>query len=125
MSITQREVDQAASDLRETDGGVKEDYFGLLYLERELGLPREVAATQNAFGGNDYGVDGFPVDTERNNLYLLQFKWSQSYTTFKESYQRLISAGMERICGNVTNQLDPPTTTDREYIHHKYKASGA
>src|SRR5690606_3227017 len=96
MSITQREVDQAASDHRDTYGGVKEDYFGLLYLEREFGLSREVAATQIAFGGNDYGVDGFHVDTERRNLYLLQFKWSPSYTVFKESYQRLIAAGMER-----------------------------
>ena len=102
MSITQREIDQTASDLRETYGGVKEDYFGLLYLEREFGLSRDLAATQNAFGGNDYGIDGFHIDTERKNLYLLQFKWSQSYATFKDSYQRLISVGMERIFGNLT-----------------------
>jgi|LSQX01.3.fsa_nt_gb hypothetical protein len=40
---------------------------------------------------------------------MVQFKWSQSSTTFKESYQRLISAGIERICGNVTQgqQLNP------------------
>jgi hypothetical protein len=63
MSVTQREIDRAASDLRKTYRGVKEDYFGLLYLERKCGLPRKVTATQNAFGGNDYGNDVFHGDT--------------------------------------------------------------
>lgn len=109
MSITQRELDQAASDLIDTYGGVKEDYFGLLYLEREFELPRALAASQNTFGGHDYGIDGFHIDTERKNLYLFQFKWSPSYTMFKESYQRLISTGMERLFGNLTQdqQLNP------------------
>ena len=41
MSISQREIDQAYSDLRDTCGGVKEDYFGLLYIEREFDVTRE------------------------------------------------------------------------------------
>ena len=102
MSITQFEIDQLIGLARATYGGVKEDYFGLLYLEHEFKLPRDVAATQNAFGANDYGIDGFHIDTECKNLYLLQFKWTQSYSTFKESYERLISVGMERIFGNLT-----------------------
>lgn len=96
-SITDRMIDQAYSDLRDTCGGVRSDYFGLLYLEREFGVPREKAINQIAFGGNDYGVDGFHFDAQRHNLYLFQFKWSNSYTQFKPSLQRLIECGMERI----------------------------
>ena len=99
MSITDRAIDQAFSDLRGTCGGVRNDYFGLLYLEQEFGLDRDHALTQVAFGGNDYGVDGFYFDREKRNLYLLQFKWSESHAPFKQSFNRLIEAGMERIFG--------------------------
>jgi hypothetical protein len=33
--INDRRIDQAFSDLRSVCGGVREDYFGLLYLEQE------------------------------------------------------------------------------------------
>jgi hypothetical protein len=45
--ITDRSVDQAYSDLKSTCDGRREDYFGLLYLEREHRVPRERAI--NAF----------------------------------------------------------------------------
>ena len=95
--ITQRQFDQAFSDLKATNGGVKEDYFGLLYLEKEHGVPREKALNQVAFGGHDYGIDGFHFDNERRNLYLFQFKYSESYGQFKGSLLRLIEDGLERI----------------------------
>jgi hypothetical protein len=60
--ITDRKIDQAFSDLRATYGGIREDYFGLLYLEEEHNVPREKAVNQVAFGGKDYGVDGFYFD---------------------------------------------------------------
>jgi hypothetical protein len=99
MAITDREIDQAFSDLKQSCGGVRNDYFGLLYLEEEFNLCRDRAVTQVAFGNNDYGIDGFHFDPERRNLYLFQFKWSESHGGFKDSYQRLIDAGMERIFG--------------------------
>lgn len=95
--ITQRHIDQAYSDLRSTCGGVKEDYFGLLYLEREYDVPRSKALNQVAFGGRDYGVDGFHFDYEKRNLYLFQFKYSDSHSQFKASLLRLIDDGLERI----------------------------
>lgn len=95
--ITQRQVDQVFSDLRATYGGVREDYFGLLYLEKEHGVPREKALNQIALGGHDYGIDGFHFDEQRRNLYLFQFKYSESYGQFKGSLQRLIDDGLERI----------------------------
>ena len=95
--ITQRQIDQAYSDLHSTCGGVREDYFGLLYLEKEHSLSRERAINQVAFGGHDYGFDGFHFDEQRRNLYLFQFKYSDSHAQFKGSLQRLIEDGVERI----------------------------
>jgi hypothetical protein len=102
MAITDRAIDQCFSDLRGSCGGVRNDYFGLLYLEQEFELERDKAITQVAFGGNDYGVDGFHFDREKRNLYLFQFKYSDSPAQFKESFHRLIDAGMERIFGATT-----------------------
>ncbi len=99
MAINDRMVDQAHADLRGSCGGVRNDYFGLLYLEDEFGLKRDRAITQIAFGGNDYGIDGFHFDRETRNLYLFQFKYSTAHGQFKGSFLRLIEAGMERIFG--------------------------
>jgi hypothetical protein len=99
MAITERAIDQCFSDLKGACGGVRNDYFGLLYLEQEFELERDKAITQVAFGGNDYGVDGFHFDREKRNLYLFQFKYSDSPAQFKESFNRLTEAGMERIFG--------------------------
>jgi len=95
--ITDRKIDQAFSDLRGTCGGVREDYFGLLYLEEEHDVPREKAVNQVAFGGNDYGVDGFHFDKARRNLYIFQFKYTTSHAQFKGSLQRLIDDGMQQV----------------------------
>ena len=98
--ITDRQIDQAYSDLRSLHGGVREDYFGLLYLEQEHSIPRDKALNQVAFGGNDYGIDGFHFDPERRNLYLFQFKRSNSYALFKDTFKRLIEDGVARIFTN-------------------------
>jgi hypothetical protein len=95
--ITARMIDQAYSDLKATCGGVREDYFGLLYLQQEHKVPRERAVDQVAFGGHDYGFDGFHFDEQRRNLYLFQFKYSNSHAQFKGSLQRLIDDGLQRI----------------------------
>src|SRR6266705_6279171 len=95
MAITDRAIDQCFSDLKATCGGVRNDYFGLLYLIQEFDLERERAVPQVAFGGNDYGVDGFHFDKEKRNLYLYQFKWSNSHALYNEWLNRLIDSGME------------------------------
>src|SRR5208282_3232806 len=104
MLITDQLIDQACADLKGTCGGVRNDYFGLVYLEREFGLERESALTQVAFGGNDYGLDGFHFEKEKRNLYLFQFKYSESPAQFRQSFSRLIDAGMERIFGGAKSQ---------------------
>ncbi len=95
--ISDQKIAQAYSDLKATCGGAREDYFGLLYIEQEHKVPREDALNQVAFGGHDYGFDGFHFDEQRRNLYLYQFKYSTSHAQFKTSLQRLVDDGMERI----------------------------
>ena len=97
MAIADQMIDQAYSDLKATCGGVRNDYFALIYLEREFQVERDDAVAYVAFGGNDYGIDGFHFDEAKRNLYLFQFKYSDSFTQFKPSFRRLIDAGMERI----------------------------
>ena len=97
MHITNRLIDQTFSDLRSSCGGVREDYFGLLYLEQAHKVIRAEAVNKIAFGGNDYGVDGFHFDEQKRNLYIFQFKYSDSHALFKSSFQRLIDSGMQRI----------------------------
>jgi len=93
----ERLISQAYEDLGAICGGVREDYFGLIYLEQEHKVAREKAVNQVAFGGNDYGFDGFHFDEQRRNLYLFQFKYSASHSQFKGSLQRLIENGIDRI----------------------------
>lgn len=97
MSITEQKIDQAYSDLKASCGGVRNDYFGLLYLEQEFGIDRPKSFSKIAFGGNDYGIDGFHFDRQTRNLYLFQFKWTESHSQFKSSLQRLIDAGVARV----------------------------
>jgi len=97
MKNLDKMIDQAFSDLKTECGGVRNDYFGLIYIEDEYEVPRDKAVNQTAFGGNDYGIDGFHFDSQKKNLYLFQFKYSDSHAQFKQSLERLIDAGMERI----------------------------
>ncbi len=100
MPVTKREIEQAYMEYKDKYGGIKEDYFALLYLSKEFKCKPDDIAHQVAFGGNDYGIDAFHVDRERKNLYLYQFKWSENHNLFKESLLRLCKDGMERIFGN-------------------------
>src|SRR5438093_991819 len=131
MRITDQAIDQALADLKKTCGNVRQDYFGLLYLEHEHRVPREQAIAQVAFGGNDYGIDGFHFDHERRNFYLFQFKYSESYQQFKASFQRPIDDGMRRLFAaedqdSKQNQLvqqikatlfENQAVIDRFYVH--------
>lgn len=99
--ISQKQLDEAYCRLSGKHQGRKEDYFTLLYLENEFGVTEEKAIQQIAFYGNDYGVDGFYYDgPELKNLFLLQCKWSKDHFQFKETLERLINQGLERIFGN-------------------------
>jgi len=104
--ITDKMIEGEYARLKQTCGGVKEDYFALLYLQFNHELSSEQAQNHVAFGGNDYGIDAFYFDREKRNLYLYQFKWSDKYQQFKTSFERLIQTGIERAFTR-PNQADP------------------
>ncbi len=88
MAITKsdkQELDQLYSDWSDQYGGCKEDYFACLYLAKKHRCSVPDIAHQVAFGGNDYGLDGYYIDREARNLYLYQFKWSENHNLFKDS----------------------------------------
>ena len=97
MTITQLEINQAYENHKSTHTGCVQDYFGVLYLEKNYGLSREDALSQVAFGGCDYGVDGYHFEKCTGNFYLLQFKWSKNVRLFKESLERLTDKGLSEI----------------------------
>lgn len=99
--VTKREIEQAFEDFRKDYGGVKEDYFALLYLAKYWEKAPELLASHVAFGNNDYGLDGFWIDREGRSLHLYQFKWSQDHGQFKGSLERLIQDGIVRIFGKL------------------------
>ncbi|MFN9494596.1 MAG: PDDEXK nuclease domain-containing protein, partial [Bacteroidota bacterium] len=86
--------------LKSKYGGLKEDYFTPLFISDKFERPIETIIDNCAFGNNDYGIDGYYIDKESKNLYLYQFKWSDNYELFKETYKRLIKDGVERIFGD-------------------------
>lgn len=103
MPITrkdQQELDQLYADLGPKFGGRKEDYFALMHIAKKFKCAPQEVSQQVAFGGNDYGLDAYYIDRQSKNLYLYQFKWSENHNLFKESLERLASAGIERVFGN-------------------------
>lgn len=87
-----------------TYGGIKEDYFALMYLSRRFKMEVDEFAHRVAFGGNDYALDAYHIDPATRNLYLFQFKWSEQHSLFKDSMQRMAEAGVSRIFGAALNQ---------------------
>lgn len=113
--IDARAIDQVASQLRGKHGGTREDYFALLYLEREHRVPREKALHQVAFD-TDYGIDAFHYDEQRRNLYLLVTRDADEYGVFKAAMQGL-AAGVEDIFGT------PGSGIARSRIHRQLQGT--
>ena len=112
MAITEAQVAQVATEMKPLRGGVNNDYFGLLFLEGEFKLSREEASEQIAYGGNDFGIDGYYFDRQAKNLHLFQFKFSKSADQFIGSMQRLITAGLARIFDAKSQQTENPLLRD-------------
>lgn len=105
MPITpkdKQQLDDLYAEYGRSYGGKKEDYFALLYLKRKFKLEPSEVAHQVAFGNRDYGIDAYFIDRQARNLYLYQFKWSESHAQFKDSMVRLAEDGLPRVFGNPT-----------------------
>ncbi len=132
--IRNQEINEAYSGFSRKYSGRKEDYFALLYLMKKFNLTLEEAASQVCFGGNECAIDAFYHDKTTRNLYLFQFRWSEDHLQFKESFERFILVGIDRIFGHTLwretqNQLlikliscisENQSVIDRVLIHFVY-----
>ena len=98
--IKTQELEETYSGLSNKYSGRKEDYFALLYLAKKFNITLEEAASQVCFGGNECAIDAFYHDKTTRNLYLFQFKWSEDHLLFKQSFEKLILIGIDRIFGH-------------------------
>ena len=97
MPITQQQLDEAYQALKSEYGGKPEDYFGLVYMEQELKLPRQEARRQVAFGDAPLGVHGWNFDQRARTLTIYQFQWSTIAASFKQSMRALVEGGLEAL----------------------------
>ena len=132
--IRNQEINNACSGISSKYSGRKEDYFALLYLMKKFNLTLEEAASQVCFGGNECAIDAFYHDKGTRNLYLFQFKWSENHLLFKDSFEKLVLIGIDRIFGHsmwreTQNQLliqlmscisENKSVIDRILIHFVY-----
>jgi hypothetical protein len=108
MVITEAQVAQVAAEMKPRRGGVNNDYFGLLFLEKDFKVSREDACEQIAYGGNDFGIDGYHIDRQAKNFHILQFKFATSADQFIGSMQRLLTAGLARVFDAKNQQAENP-----------------
>jgi hypothetical protein len=109
MAITLAKLNETLIQHKVKYDGCKEDYFAALYLADKFEKSLDSVLDYCAFGNNDYGIDAYYIDKETRNLYLYQFKWSDNYELFKDSYKRLIKTGIEQIFGNayIDSSINP------------------
>jgi hypothetical protein len=100
MKVTLEQLEKTYEKYKGKYAGLKNDYFAPLYVAAEHKRPIEDILNNCAYGGHDYGIDAYYINAEARNLYIYQFKWSERYEAFKDSYKRLIEAGVDRIFGN-------------------------
>ena len=103
MRITEEQIKATHKTLKNENGGAWQDYFGLLFLEEFHKVPREKALQQVAFGGEDYGIDGYHYDKVKRHLYLFQFKWSVDHEQFKPGFRTLLEHGIDEVFGAQAN----------------------
>ncbi|MBK6777305.1 MAG: AIPR family protein [Flavobacteriales bacterium] len=108
MSITDAKISAAHKELKSAHGGAPHDYFGMLYLEEIMGVPREDAVQQVAFGGSQTGIDGFHVDVKKKTLHLFIFRNTKNADTFRTGFEMLLGGGLEHIFG--TSSADDALT---------------
>ena len=94
-------IESALASLSAKYGSTKRDYYGLIFFEQVLALPREQALNQVAFGNHDLGVDGFHFDAEQESFRIFQFKHSKNVRLFEASLAQLHQRGIPALFGDV------------------------
>ena len=123
MAVSHKLLNDTFIKYRSKYEGRKEDYFAGLFISEKYNKTFEDVINCCVFGNNDYGFDAYYIDREARNLYLYQFKWSESHELFKESYKRLIEDGIERIFGDPFQDSNlNPTIRQLKYELQEYQS---
>jgi hypothetical protein len=89
-------------------GGRKEDYFGVGYISAKFSIPPEQALSNVAFGGTDFGIDGYYHDRSNATFYIFTFRWSSDHLSFKVPLEKLGSKGLDKIFVDLAKSPDDP-----------------
>jgi len=109
--ITQEMLVAVHSELGATRGGNPADYFPLLYIEQEFGIPRDASSNQVSINPDESGINAFHTDTNLRNLHLVCATWSDSRTCFSLPLQQMVDEGIDRIFGD-----GPPGITPSQFV---------
>ncbi len=102
----EKAIDDAFSKLKSGSGKVRDDYYGLMYFEHVLNIPRDTALDLVSFGNHDLGVDGVYLDGDQESFRIFQFKNSKSIAQFGDSLVRLIDHGIPALFGGIESTPD-------------------
>lgn len=100
LLVEHREINEAYRGLSGQLKGRKDDYFALLYLMKKFNITLEEATSHICFGGNDCAVDAFYHDKAVRDLYLFQFRCSRDHLLFRQSFERMLLVGINRVFGH-------------------------
>jgi hypothetical protein len=107
-SVTLEQITEMHSRFSPRCGGRKEDYFGVAHISNKFGIPPEQILSCVAFGGTDYGVDGYYLDKRDATLHIFTFRWSEDHRSFKDPLEKLGSRGIDKIFIDLTKDPDDP-----------------
>ena len=111
-SVTLEQINELYSAFSPRCGGKKEDYFGIAYISNRFGVPPEQLLSYVAFGGTEYGVDGYYFDKQDSTFYIFAFRWSEDHMSFKDPLDNLGRKGIDKIFIDLTKAPnDPPMIT--------------
>lgn len=100
MQVTKYDLDKAFSSYKSWGFKKKEDFFGVLFLSKEVEKSLDEIRNFVCESENFSGLNAFYFDKEKKNFYLYSFHWSENSRVFKTSFQKLIQHGMEAIFSN-------------------------
>jgi hypothetical protein len=107
-TVTEEQLNELYRTLSPRCGGKREDYFGVAYIANRFKVPADKILSNVAFGGTEYGIDGYFLDKPNKTLHIFVFKWSENHMSFKDPLAKLGSKGIDKIFMDVTKSPDDP-----------------
>ncbi|MBI0537734.1 hypothetical protein D9599_19415 [Roseomonas sp. KE2513] len=96
------QINTAFEELKGRYGAVRNDYYGLVYMERMLHVARKDALEQVAFGNADRGIDGVFFDPDTGIFRVLQFKNSRDARQLHGSMRVIAEHGLKSLTDRST-----------------------